>query len=212
MAGLRERKKAKTRAAIARAAAEIARFEGPEMQNIGAISERADVSPRTFHNYFSSREEALQEFTRQTVTELVNSVRGTKATTVAEAVEQAVISGLKRGDDELTSFYSLNVLTQEMGHSCPAPLEQEKALHRTVLRAFHEIFPEIGLFDLSAQLASAAAIAQFALSYFYSYAHGEGDEAGENIVRRAFDQQRGNFVSVPPQLLGELDSERDWVN
>lgn len=218
MTGLREKKKAQTRAALARAAAEIARFEGPEMQNIGAISERADVSPRTFHNYFSSREEALREFTLQTVTDLLDSLKESSATTVAEAVEEAVIKGLRRGDDELTSFYSLNMLIQEVSTPSTALLsEQEKAIHMKVLREFHEAFPQVGLFDLAAQLAAAASVAQFALSYYYAYVHEAGEEAaGENIVRRAFDQGRsvslGKFVRVPSEVMEDVDSLIDWVN
>lgn len=218
MSGLRERKKARTRAALARAAAEIARFEGPEMQNISAISERADVSPRTFHNYFSSREEALQEFTLQTVTELLEALKETSATTVAEAVEDIVIRGLRRGDDELTSFYSLSVLSQKVCAPFTSLLpEREDATRMTVLRAFHEAFPQVGLFDLAAQLAAAASVAQFALSYYYAYSHSaEGTSNGENIVRRAFDQGRpiplGDFVPVPTELTESVGSQTDWVN
>lgn len=57
--GLRERKKAATRAALAAAANRLAVELGVEHVTVEAIAAAADVSPRTFHNYFSSREEAV---------------------------------------------------------------------------------------------------------------------------------------------------------
>lgn len=57
--GLRERKKAATRAALATAANRLAVEHGVEHVTVEAIAAAADVSPRTFHNYFSSREEAI---------------------------------------------------------------------------------------------------------------------------------------------------------
>ncbi|CAD6010546.1 TetR/AcrR family transcriptional regulator [Agreia sp. COWG] len=57
--GLRERKRAQTAEAIHVAAAELALERGLEATTIDAISERADVSPRTFFNYFPTKEDAV---------------------------------------------------------------------------------------------------------------------------------------------------------
>jgi AcrR family transcriptional regulator len=57
--GLRDRKKAATRAALADAAAELAREHGLHEVTADAIAARAGVSTRTFHNYFASKEEAV---------------------------------------------------------------------------------------------------------------------------------------------------------
>ena len=57
--GLRERKKARTRAALASAAMRLALERGVENVTAEAIAEAADVSPRTFRNYFSGKEEAI---------------------------------------------------------------------------------------------------------------------------------------------------------
>jgi AcrR family transcriptional regulator len=57
--GLRERKKAETRAALAAAALELADEHGPDKVTVEAIAEAAGVSPRTFFNYFSSKDEAI---------------------------------------------------------------------------------------------------------------------------------------------------------
>ena len=61
-AGLRERKKADTRAAISRAALRLALEHGPDAITVDAIAAAADVSPRTVFNYFGTKEEAILGF------------------------------------------------------------------------------------------------------------------------------------------------------
>ncbi|MFD1715214.1 TetR/AcrR family transcriptional regulator [Amnibacterium flavum] len=57
--GLRERKRAQTAEAIHIAAAELVLENGLDETTIDAISARADVSNRTFFNYFPSKEDAV---------------------------------------------------------------------------------------------------------------------------------------------------------
>jgi AcrR family transcriptional regulator len=57
--GWRERKKLATRDAIGAAALRLALQRGPENVRVEDIATAAGVSPRTFNNYFSSREEAI---------------------------------------------------------------------------------------------------------------------------------------------------------
>jgi len=55
----RERRRAEKRQAIRNAAVRIALDQGLEAATVEAISAAADISPRTFFNYFASKEEAL---------------------------------------------------------------------------------------------------------------------------------------------------------
>lgn len=73
--GLRERKKQATREALRSAALRLALERGPENVRVDDIAEAAGVSPRTYNNYFSSREQAI-----------VAAVTADRASRVARAV------------------------------------------------------------------------------------------------------------------------------
>lgn len=57
--GLRERKRRATRRAIQLAVIDLVGERGLDGTTVDEVSRRADVSPRTFFNYFGSKEEAL---------------------------------------------------------------------------------------------------------------------------------------------------------
>lgn len=57
--GLRERKKQATRQALREAALRLALERGPDNVRVDDIADAAGVSPRTYNNYFSSRDEAI---------------------------------------------------------------------------------------------------------------------------------------------------------
>ncbi|MFF5259734.1 TetR/AcrR family transcriptional regulator [Actinomadura viridis] len=57
--GLREQKKQATREALRTAALRLALEHGPDNVRVNDIAEAAGVSPRTYNNYFSSREQAI---------------------------------------------------------------------------------------------------------------------------------------------------------
>ena len=57
--GMRERKKLATRDALSAAALRLALEHGPQNVRVDDIAEAAGVSPRTYNNYFSSREQAI---------------------------------------------------------------------------------------------------------------------------------------------------------
>ncbi len=68
---LRERKKAETRVALASAALRLAVHLGPDGVTVDEIAKAAGVSPRTFFNYFASKEDAILGNTSASTSRLV---------------------------------------------------------------------------------------------------------------------------------------------
>ncbi|WP_432930081.1 TetR/AcrR family transcriptional regulator [Microbispora sp. CA-135349] len=75
--GLREQKKQATREALRTAALRLALERGPDNVRVDDIAEAAGVSPRTYNNYFSSREQAI-----------VAAITGEREARVAAAVAE----------------------------------------------------------------------------------------------------------------------------
>jgi AcrR family transcriptional regulator len=90
---LRERKKQATRAALQAAALRLALEHGPENVRVDDIAGAAGVSPRTYNNYFSSREEAiLAAVSAERGSQVLAAVSGRPAGVgLADAVIDAVV-------------------------------------------------------------------------------------------------------------------------
>lgn len=67
--GLRERKRAETRDRLETAAVTLVQRDGLDHATLDAICETADVSTRTFFNYFDSKEDAILGFREMALTE-----------------------------------------------------------------------------------------------------------------------------------------------
>ncbi|PZG19032.1 TetR/AcrR family transcriptional regulator [Nonomuraea aridisoli] len=127
--GLRERKKAETRQAVHEAALRLVVEHGLDAVTVEAIADAANISRRTFSNYFSGKEDALLYGEEQRIRRLVEQVRSQPA--------------------DMTAWQALRLSVQELYHQMGEP-EREWAL-RTRLAKRH---PSI----LARQLASLAAL------------------------------------------------------
>lgn len=72
--GRRELKKAATRRALADAALRLALEHGVDAVTVDQIADEADVSPRTFFNYFASRDDAIIDVDPEATARLVGSL------------------------------------------------------------------------------------------------------------------------------------------
>jgi AcrR family transcriptional regulator len=91
--GRRERKKQATRAALSEAALRLALEHGIEKVTVEQIADEADVSLRTFFNYFSGKEEAVVTGDAARVEMLVEQFRARPASeSVLTAVRTAALT------------------------------------------------------------------------------------------------------------------------
>ena len=91
--GLRERKKQATRKALREAALRLALERGPDNVRVDDIAEAAGVSPRTYNNYFSSREQAIvAAVTAEREARVAAAVAARPASVrLADAVTEAIV-------------------------------------------------------------------------------------------------------------------------
>ncbi|MFB6839101.1 TetR/AcrR family transcriptional regulator [Streptomyces sp. NPDC056361] len=100
-AGLRERKKQATRAALSGAALRLAVERGPDHVRVEDIAEAAGVSPRTYNNYFASREQAIvSAVTADREARIASAVAARPAgTRLADAVTDSVVEQYTNTDE-----------------------------------------------------------------------------------------------------------------
>jgi AcrR family transcriptional regulator len=89
--GLRERKKRQTRQAIRDAAVRLVADRGLEKVTVDEIAQAANVSPRTFFNYFRSKEDALTGVDHEDIEEAAASLRARPASEPPLAAVAAVL-------------------------------------------------------------------------------------------------------------------------
>jgi AcrR family transcriptional regulator len=95
-AGLRERKKQRTRCALIDSAFALFRRKGFEATTVDEIAEAVDVSPRTFFRYFASKEEvALSVLEDQLAVFLGRLARRPAAEPVLAALRQAAVQTIR---------------------------------------------------------------------------------------------------------------------
>ncbi|MDO4760963.1 MAG: TetR/AcrR family transcriptional regulator [Corynebacterium sp.] len=191
MTGIRESKKAATRRAMASAAAEIASSSGIEAMSVAAITHKAGVSQRTFHNYFPVKEDAVVEFVIECVDDLLTTVDATNNPTVIDLVEAAVLVHLDVPDEQLNSFYSLRALRKQFNlHARDRYVIKTKQLRQVVLERVAQLYPDLPPLAVHAQLAGAVAVANTALRYYFIYHHSDGPDKAKELVTEAFNQLR----------------------
>jgi AcrR family transcriptional regulator len=98
--GLRERKKERTRDALAEAALQLSAARGFDHVTVEAIADACDVSPRTFFRYFASKEDALFADTDRLVEQLLASL-------TAAPAERSALDALEAAMRDLAGTYAV---------------------------------------------------------------------------------------------------------
>src|ERR687889_1943602 len=122
--GRRERKKLQTHRALATAARELALARGLDHLTVEEIADAADVSVRTFFNYFSCKEEALVGVEPAVLEELGAELRERPAEeTPLEALQAVLATGL----DDVTEAMRRWSLRTELVRRHPSLLPRHLA-------------------------------------------------------------------------------------
>jgi len=103
--GLRERKKHETRAAIARAALDLAVERGPSGVTVDDIAAAAGVSPRTVFNHFGTKDEAILGISPERRAELLEAVRARPADEPPLQAIAEVFTTAMTASDETATFW-----------------------------------------------------------------------------------------------------------
>jgi AcrR family transcriptional regulator len=137
--GLRERKKAATRLALHEAALRLAAEQGVDHVTVEAIADAANVSRRTFANYFSSKEEVFFHGDAERQRRLLQLIRD-------QPPDELPWTVLSRSADEL--------ITESYGDPDPAWLAQRRQLRSHPGLAAHHVAAYTTIErDLAAELA-----------------------------------------------------------
>lgn len=189
--GLRDRKKAATRAALVAAAADLAREKGLDGVTADAIAARAGVSTRTFHNYFAGKEEAvlahLEGLVHAWVGRLHARPAGEPVWESMEAVAREIVS------DPGGDFVEL-CTTMELLEQSPALLarrvEMEVRASQLLVEAIAERTGTDPRVDLYPSLVRYAAVSAMKSAVELWLAGTSGATSPEELVLAAFEQLR----------------------
>ncbi|GGK67148.1 TetR/AcrR family transcriptional regulator [Nocardia camponoti] len=124
--GLREQKKQATREALREAALRLALERGPDNVRVDDIAEAAGVSPRTYNNYFSSREQAIvaavtaERETRVAAAVAARSATGRLADAVIDAIVDQYTTQSESGRDALLLITTHPALRDAFVHAATA--------------------------------------------------------------------------------------------
>ncbi|MEU2351285.1 TetR family transcriptional regulator [Modestobacter sp. NPDC049651] len=137
--GLRERKKADTRAALATATLRLAVEQGWEHVTVEAIAGAASVSYRTFFNHFSSKEEALLQPWTADRPGLADRLRAQPADlTVLDAVRAALRSDVTELEQRPAELHQRMTVVMGNPSLLPRLIEMGAADEREIATAVAE--------------------------------------------------------------------------
>lgn len=191
--GLRERKKQATRTALSRAAWRLLVDEGLRAVTPESVAAVVEVSPNTFRNYFSSREEAIVEATIPRVESIADALRARPVgepiwESLAEALpsEVAAMAAMVGGREDVA-------LLLRVTRDNPTVLAQQLTAIERVKRLLAEaIYERTGRDDLASMLlAEAAGVAVH--TSIQAWAAGDGSTGLADVVRESIAQLRAGI-------------------
>lgn len=197
--GLRERKKVETRRIIRRVALDLALELGVENLTVEAIAHAADVSPRTFFNYFAHKEDAL-------VTDAAAAAVALRPDIVARPADESPLHAIRVVITENDPFSLMNadrdraLERQKLVQQHPALVARQLGQYTLLERTFAEAIAERLGVDLDDNLrpvliASVAGAAMRVAVQRWT----AGDAASlRDLLLTAFDMLEQGLLSDAP--------------
>jgi AcrR family transcriptional regulator len=196
--GLRERKKQQTRAALSWAALRLSVERGYGNVLVEDIAAEADVSPRTFNNYFGSKAEAIVWRHVNRARAMTDLLRDRPAdeplwTALIEAAISQVGDEGKPPDPEWTAGVRLMVTEPEvLSEMLRGSVEAEQALaeavaERTGLDAAEDLYPRL----VAAALSAAQRVAS------EQWLRAEPTKSMSDLLREALGQFAAGLPEPP---------------
>jgi AcrR family transcriptional regulator len=195
---LRERKKLATRAALSRAAWSLMVERGLDAATPEAIAAAVDVSPRTFRNYFASREEAILDSLVRSGPSLLDAVR-------ARPMEEPTWDSLTQALPSFAAQFvgqrdNIAVLMRVVGEN-PSMEAQHLVTYKHADQQLAELIAERtgtdAERDMTPRLLAAAAAAVLRTS-MEMWAKGDTDVALPDLVREGLLQVRAGLPTGAP--------------
>lgn len=195
--GLRERKKAETRAAIRQAVLSLALQRGLDDVTTDEVAAAANVSVRTFHNYFGSKEEALLEAWRLELQVHVDALRDRPADepilVSLEHVLRDITTRIGRRPREATDHVDLLRAAVAMPHQRSALLDEAVRLVTEVVAQRTGTDPRK---DVYPHLVTAAAISATLTTFQFAPASASTTQR-QRLLRRTFELLRSGLQPPP---------------
>ncbi|WP_369249526.1 TetR family transcriptional regulator [Streptomyces sp. R41] len=193
--GLRERKKRATRRALQASAVTLFRRHGPDAVTVEDICADAGVSPRTFFNYFSAKEEAVFSLEEGIPSLIQQRITDRPAhETPLEAIHAVLAERL----GELTTgglLLGRAALLRERPELLPRITQTHRAVEDAVIAA---VAARTGLPESDLYVRTTAAVAFAAQQAAVTCWQPDSGDDAVTVLDRAFDLVRDGLSWEPP--------------
>jgi AcrR family transcriptional regulator len=185
--GLRERKRIETRRALSSAALELVLERGLDDVTVEQIAAAADVAPRTFFNYFSSKHEALVGLGPEAIEDTADALRARPPDEGARDALFAVLAGDTNSSDVLRRYKQRSELVRRYPELIPRYLETGVLLERALSGALAERLGFDDAVDPYPRAAAAVATSLVRTTLSWWREHGADDAHLVDTIKELFD-------------------------
>ena len=157
------------------------------------VSERAGVSPRTFHSYFANIDEALEEFLRKVFATIAEQIVALpEQLSAAEAVEAIITDALEEDGFELYSASTLVLLSDRARAESSTPPAEEtmREMAEPLVACIRARTPGATQFDAEVLLNAYGIAGATAVKHYLMQPEPRAADDGRALVRRAFEVLR----------------------